>query len=222
MVSLVFAESALEIVPRELQHHNSVKSHARKLGKRPSEILLDNSWHYAAMKGLENEIKRGRPDIIHFSLLEATSIPLYYENKIQIYIHTIDDKVIRVGRNVNLPKSYHRFQGVFEKLFQEKKVESSVQPLLELQNMTFAELLEETEPSKVIGLTKEGTASSYSNVASLLDEDACLVIGGFQKGHFTESTKKCIDELYRIDGISLESHVVTSRILYEYEKTIFM
>ncbi|HEY8110588.1 MAG TPA: ribosome biogenesis protein, partial [Candidatus Nitrosotenuis sp.] len=53
MLSLVIAEASLELVPKELQHHNSVVSHARKMGKRPSEILLDNSWHFGAMKGIK-------------------------------------------------------------------------------------------------------------------------------------------------------------------------
>ena len=79
MISLVLAESSLELVPPELQSHPSVASHAAKLGKKPSEILLDNSWHFAAMKGIQNEIKRGRPDIVHFSILEATTIPLFFE-----------------------------------------------------------------------------------------------------------------------------------------------
>ena len=222
MVSIVFAESALETIPKSLQHHNSVVSHARKLGKHPDEILLDNSWHYAAMKGIKNEIKRGRPDIIHFNLLEATTIPLYFANKIKIYVHTIDDKVITLGNNVSLPKSYHRFEGLIEKLYREKKIESSVQTLLEIQNMTFPELIKKIDPEQVIGLSKEGHAISLPHVAKKFDDDVCLVIGSFQKGHFEDSIKNCIDELYRIDESSLESHVVTSRILYEYEKTIFM
>ena len=31
-----------------------------------------------------------------------------------------DDKVISVGENVHIPKSYHRFAGLLEKLFSEK------------------------------------------------------------------------------------------------------
>ena len=122
MISLIISESALELVPYELEGHPSVISHARKLGKHSSEILLDNSWHFAAMKGIKNEIKRGRPDIVHFSILEATTIPLYLENKLNLFVHTIDDKVIHFGKNVHLPKSYHRFQGVIEKLYREKKI----------------------------------------------------------------------------------------------------
>ena len=40
------------------------------------------------MKGIKNEIKRGRPDIVHFSILEATTIPLYLENKLNLFVHT--------------------------------------------------------------------------------------------------------------------------------------
>ena len=97
MISLILSESALELVPSELKHHPSVISHARKLGKRTSEILLDNSWHFAAMKGIKNEMKRGRPDLVHFSILEATTIPLYLQNKMKFFVHTTDDKVIYFG-----------------------------------------------------------------------------------------------------------------------------
>ena len=85
MISLILSESALELVPSELQHHPSVISHAQKLGKHTSEILLDNSWHFAAMKGIKNEMKRGRPDLVHFSILEATTIPLYLKNKMKLF-----------------------------------------------------------------------------------------------------------------------------------------
>jgi rRNA small subunit pseudouridine methyltransferase Nep1 len=60
MISLIIAESALELVPKKLRNHPSVISHAQKLQKKSSEILLDNSWHFAAMKGIEDEFKRGR------------------------------------------------------------------------------------------------------------------------------------------------------------------
>jgi len=172
--------------------------------------------------GLEDEAKRGRPDIVHLCLLEATSIPLYREGRIQIYVHTIRDRVIRAGANVSLPRSCCRFQGVVEKLFREGRVGGGAGPLLELRGMTFPELVREMGPSRVVGLTREGAGSSCPDVAGLLDGDACLATGGFQKGRFAESTKRSIGELYRIDGASLDAHVVAGRILYEYEKTIFM
>lgn len=221
MLSLIITESSLELVPRELQSHISIKSHAKKLGKYPSEILLDNSWHFAAMKGIENEIKRGRPDIVHLCLLAATGIPLYHENEIEIYVHTIDNKVIILGDNVRLPKSYHRFAGIIEKLFKDKVIRTDDSILMELKKMTFAELIEMIEPKNVIALSPEGIPSNYQSVAHELD-DSCLIVGGFQKGAFSDEISQHIDKTYSIGEQSFEAHVVISRILYEYEKTIFM
>ena len=221
MLSLVIAESAIELVPKTIQNHSSIISHAKKLEKNPSDILLDNSWHFAAMKGIENEFKRGRPDIVHLCLLEACTIPLYLENKIKVFLHTLDDKVIFIGDKVRIPKSYHRFAGLIEKLFKEKIVESNGEKLLELKEMNFSELLDHIKPKKVIGFSVEGKLESYQSTASKLDDDSCIVIGGFQKGHFSEFVRKKIDKLFSVDKKSLEAHVVVGRILYEYEKTIF-
>jgi rRNA small subunit pseudouridine methyltransferase Nep1 len=222
MISLIISESALELVPFELEDHPSVILHAKKLGKYSSEILLDNSWHFAAMKGIKNEIKRGRPDLVHFSILEATTIPLYLQNKLNLFVHTIDDKVIHFGKNVHLPKSYHRFEGVIEKLYQEKKIMAKNELLLEIKEQTFSELIEEINPSKIIGFSTEGELSSYEKIASQILDNSCIVIGGFQKGHFSGSIQNKITDLYSIGNESFESHVIASRILYEYEKTIFM
>ena len=222
MISLIISESALELIPFELEDHPSVISHARKLGKYPSEILLDNSWHFAAMKGIKNEIKRGRPDLVHFSILEATTIPLYLQNRFNLFVHTIDDKVIHFGKNVHLPKSYHRFEGVIEKLYQEKKIISNNELLLELKDQTFLELISEINPSKIIGFSTEGQLSSYEKIAAQISDNSCIVLGGFQKGHFSDSIQNKITDLYSVGDESFEGHVVASRILYEYEKTIFM
>ena len=222
MISLIISESALELVPYELEGHPSVISHARKLGKHSSEILLDNSWHFAAMKGIKNEIKRGRPDIVHFSILEATTIPLYLENKLNLFVHTIDNKVIHFGKNVHLPKSYHRFQGVIEKLYREKKIIANNELLLEIKEQTFSELIDEIKPSKIVGFSTEGELSSYEKIAAQISDNSCIVLGGFQKGHFSYSVQNKITDLYSVGSESFEGHVVTSRILYEYEKTIFM
>jgi len=222
MLSIILAESSLELVPKDLQHHNSVMSHSKKLGKDPSEILLDNSWHYGAMKGIKNEIKRGRPDLVHISLLEACSIPLYYDKKISVFVHTIEDKVIFLGNDVHLPKSYHRFAGLIEKLFSEKIIEADGKKLLEIKDMSFDELLGVINPKRIIGLSTQGVRSSSEDVAKKLTDDSCIVIGGFPKGHFSDEIKKRFEYVVSVDDIPLESHIVISRVLYEYEKTIFM
>jgi rRNA small subunit pseudouridine methyltransferase Nep1 len=219
---LILAESALELVPKELQNHNSVLAYSKKMGKKPSEVILDVSWHFAAMKGIKNEIKRGRPDLVHFCLLECCTIPLYFEKKIRVYIHTIDDKVIFVGDNVRLPKSYHRFIGLIEKLYSEGKIEQNGEKLLEIKDMTFSNLIEKIGAKKVIGFSAKGQTSSYDKIAQSIEKDSCVVVGGFSKGHFSDKILKKIDEIVSVDKNPLEAHVVISRLLYECEKRIIM
>ena len=222
MISVILVESSLELIPSELKRHPSVVSHAKKLGKRSSEILLDNSWHFAAMKGIENEMKRGRPDLVHFSILECTTIPLYLQNKMKLYVHTVEEKVISFGQNVHLPKSYHRFAGVIEKLYREKEIVSHDEVLLEIKNQTFSELLDQINPSKVIGFSTQGKSSTFEKIASEITDNSCIVLGGFQKGHFSDDIENKITDLYSVGDESFEGHVVAARMLYEYEKTIFM
>lgn len=216
------AESALELVPKELQNHNSVLAYSKKMDKKPSKVILDVSWHFAAMKGIKNEIKRGRPDLVHFCLLECCTIPLYFKKKIHVYVHTIDDKVIFVGDNVRLPKSYHRFVGLIEKLYLEKKIEQDGKKLLEIKDMTFDELVDKIGAEKIIGFSTRGQTSSYEKIADNIGGNSCIVIGGFPKGHFSDRILKKIDNLVSVDRNTLEAHVVISRILYECEKRIIM
>ena len=222
MLSLVIAESALELVPLELQRHNSVTASARKFNKKPSEILLDISWHFAAMKGIKNEIKRGRPDLVHFSLLEACSIPLYYENKMNVFVHTIDDKVISLGQNVRLPKSYHRFIGLAEKLYATKEIKEDNNILLTLKNMDFGTLIKKINPEQTIALSSKGIKSSYQKLAEEIKDNTCLVVGGFSKGQFADNTREYFDKTVSVDKNPLEAHIIISRVLYEYEKRIIM
>lgn len=220
-LSLVLAESSIELVPERMARHPAVAASARRSGKRPSEMLLDNSWHYSAMKGIEDEHKRGRPDLVHFSLLEATGIPLYLRDRIRIYVHTINDDVMVLGRRVRLPKSFHRFSGLVEQLYREGRIEADGAVLLELRRMDFASLIRHISPNRTVALSTAGARGTYAGVAPLLGPDACLVVGGFQRGQFSSAVSERIDESYSM-GDPLEAHTVLARILYEYEKTIFM
>ena len=82
-----------------------------------------------------------------------------------------------------------------------------------------------TKENKIFRIERfstEGELSSYQKIASEIPDNSCIVLGGFQKGHFSDSVQNEITNLYSVGNESFEGHVVTSRILYEYEKTIFM
>jgi rRNA small subunit pseudouridine methyltransferase Nep1 len=122
----VLAESALEIIPTELMNNYLIINYSKKVGKPVGEVFLDKSYHYSAMKEKNIDFiwKRGRPDIIHICLLSILSTPLFYKNLVDVYVHTIDNKVIFLGEQVRIPKSYKRFEGLMIKLYQEKEIKS--------------------------------------------------------------------------------------------------
>ncbi|MEM4684334.1 MAG: 16S rRNA methyltransferase, partial [Thermosphaera sp.] len=61
---IVILEAGLELVPKSIANHPSILKNAARRGKKPSEVLLDVSIHYPAMKKLPDKLKRGRPDIV--------------------------------------------------------------------------------------------------------------------------------------------------------------
>jgi rRNA small subunit pseudouridine methyltransferase Nep1 len=222
MLHIILAESSLELIPKKIHNHPSVTSYSKKFKKNSSNTLLDNSWHFGAMKGLDNEIKRGRPDIIHLTLLSLCTTPVFYKNKIKVFVHTVNDEVISINNNTRLPKSYHRFQGLMEKLFLTKKIESEDEILMEMKNSSLSQLVSKIKPTQIIGLTTQGQKISLDKLVKQIEENSCIILGGFQKGHFSNETEKIIEESFSINDSSLEAHLVASRLAYEYEKTIFI
>ena len=88
--------------------------------------------------------------------------------------------------------------------------------------MEFEELLNKIKPEKIIGFSTEGSDSTFEKSAKTITDNSCIVIGGFQKGHYSDRIKNKFHQIERLSSSSLETHVVLSRLIYEYEKTIFM
>jgi len=224
MINPVFilAESALETIPEEIKNDKIILSYCKKRRKKVSEAILDQSYHHKAILKLKDREKRGRPDIVHFSLLEATSIPLYFENRLKVYVHTIGDKVIEVGENVRLPRVYDRFIGLVEKLYCENVIRNDKKVLLNLYDCTLKDLLNKIKPSIVIGLSRLGKESSFKNVALLgmKYERPAFIIGGFAKGTYKDEHRLLMNYIFSISKYSLDAHIVTARLLYEVEKNL--
>lgn len=207
-------------MPSEIAGHPAVSSRARKLGSKASETLLDRSYHHAAMKNLEENWKRGRPDIVHFALVEALATPLFINGNLDVFVHTYGNKVISVAEGLRIPKSFFRFEGVMASLFRDGAVKSDDgKVLLEMQDGTLEELVHDIEADKVVGLSSAGVQSSAQEVVAKNKADHCaFVIGAFPKGHFSEKATQLFNCTYSIENIGLETHVVIARILYECEK----
>jgi len=234
LLTIVFAESSLELVDENLAKHPQIIKHAKKRGKKPTEIILDKSYHYQAIKenylkiknkneyALEKYLKTGRPDIVHFALLSALETPLNFEGMLKVYVHTLNDYVINVNPKVRLPKNYNRFIGLIEQLYAIKKVPLKGEALLTLYKMDLKELIRRVAPSKIFAfsvLGKPKTLEEACKEMSKLDKPLAL-IGGFPHGHFSKSIIDIFDEVIKIDNEGLNTWIVVSRLIYEFEKSI--
>jgi len=223
MLTIIFVDSALEPVPKELWSHPSVKRHSERIGKPPKFIILDRSYHHAAMMILKDSNRRGRPDLIHFCLLEALGSPLNREGLLKIYVHTFNNQVIQIAPHVRLPKNYNRFIGLMEQLFQYGRVPLKGEPLLILKEEALSTFINnDIKPSMVIAFTRIGEPSTLEDIMLKVKDEKNLVvlIGGFPFGHFSESITALADKLICIDPEMLESWTVTSRLIYEYERML--
>jgi len=224
LLILILAESAVELVPESILNHPAVKSHAERRGKTPRQLMLDRSYHHAAMRVLPNNEKRGRPDIVHFALLEALGSPLNKEGLLQTYVHTINDFVIYVNPKTRLPRNYNRFVGLMEQLFQHGQVppSSEDEALLRLERKNLSSLFEEIKPDYTLAFTREGEKRTLEEaLLKVLDvQKLAVLIGGFPHGHFKKTTLKLANEAVCIDKEPLDAWTVVSRVVYEYERSV--
>jgi rRNA small subunit pseudouridine methyltransferase Nep1 len=216
-LNVVIAESALELVPKQIRKHPAVSNDGKRRGIHTDRILLDRSIHHAAMQRLENEFKRGRPDLLYLTLLSVTGAPMYQDGLIKIFVHTLNDVVLEFEERTRPPRSYLRFRNLFESALYEKPEAG----LIRVYNSTVQSLVKERiRADMAIGFSVLGKRCTLENLAIevLGKKNPAVVIGGFPKGHFSPQTLGAFDEFVRIDDRPLDAHVVASRLVYEVEK----
>jgi rRNA small subunit pseudouridine methyltransferase Nep1 len=225
VLTLALVESALQLVPQQIQTHPQIKLYAERRSKGPTEVLLDRGFHNTAMRRLAKlgysipVEKMGRPDIIHNTLLQVLETPLNWEGQLRVLVHTQDDQVITINPKVRLPKNYVRFVGLIEQLFTERKVPEKGEPLLSLKRGNIRELVRMVSPDKVFGFSTLGRPSLLRAVANQISriKAPLAFVGAFPRGHFGDETRGVVNELFCVDRESLDAWVVAGRFVYDFE-----
>jgi len=221
MLNLLFVEASLELVPKKIAHHPSVTRNAKREGKKPDEVLLDRSLHHHAMLSLPEGEKRGRPDILHFCLLEALGSPLNRVGRLRSLAHTLNSDLLDISQELRLPRDCYRFKSLMEQLFVVGRVPPrSEPPLITLSKKSLGEVKSEVAPSRTIALTSHGKAKRLVDLCRELtvEVNPLIFIGAYPQGAMREETLAEADEAVSIYSEALEAWVVTSRLVYEYEK----
>ena len=220
VLSLILAESSIELVPNELVDHPAILSWAHRKRKDPHSLVLDQTYHHSAILRLgPSGTGRGRPDIPHLSLLLALGSPLNLTGGLRCYVHTRDNNIIKVDSKARLPRNTDRFTSLLEQLYQEKAVPPTGRPLMSIEPGSLADLLSEIS-GVVIALTTEGLPKRMDEVASRLAElhTPVLLVGGFPRGHFSKHALSKAQQSYRIHDQGLEAWTVVARAIYDYER----
>jgi rRNA small subunit pseudouridine methyltransferase Nep1 len=223
MLRVIFVETALELVPKGLINHPSVRRNARKKGKRPEETLLNRSLHHYAMVGKPGMEKRGRPDIIQICLLEALGSPLNRRGKLATWIHTVRDRMIEVNSSVRLPRDCNRFNNLMEQLLVEGQIPpKGEKTFLRDVNSSLSQVKKEIDPTLTIALTSHGEPEKLEDLCIRLSQEAkpLVFLGAYPRGPMDEDILSQTDKSVSIYPEALEAWVVTSRIIYEYEKLV--
>lgn len=220
MLHLVIADAEIERVPEEISHHRVICWHARRRGRKPTELILNSSLHYPAMRSMKDWQRRGRPDIAHLCLLLALDSPLNLEGHLKVYVHTREDMIIFIDPSTNLPRTSNRFEGLLEQLYLTGKVPPEA-PLLTLRRLSLKELIDEISPERTIVFSEAGKPMRLTEIftAATGKEKACVIVGGFPHGDFL-SDLGFANEIISIYQKPLMATTVVAEIIAAYERSL--
>jgi rRNA small subunit pseudouridine methyltransferase Nep1 len=213
--TLILVEAALERIPEALWKHPSVVRYAERRGKPPGELLLDVSYHYAAMRGLREREKRGRPDIVHFSLLEALGSPLARRGLLEVFVHSREGLSIHPSAGTRLPRNYERFLGLMEQALKVGRAPRIGDPLITVEEESLEVLLGRLDGEKSFLLRDGAPHVPLMRLGKIMHDagDSLILVGAFPHGDFNEETLNAIDAEASIYGEPLEAWTVVSRML---------
>ncbi len=221
---LILAEAALELLPESLYQSKSVKRNLKKYGN-PAR-LLDTSLHHQQMHTLPNSEKRGRPDILHRFLLDALGSPANAAHKIRIIFAT-EERIFEVSPEMRCPRNYLRFKGLMVQLLKLGHIPPESPYFVFSTKKKLSNWIEENfEASQVYKFTSKGKNLSLESTTAEMakktksNEDVAVLIGGFQKGHFSKSVANIPGSSVSIHKSGLDSWIVVQRVLAGYEERL--
>lgn len=219
MLHLILADSEIETVPKKISSDKSIQRKAQRRNRKATELILDSNYFHEPMRKLEDSERRGRPDIVHVCMLTALDTPLNREGYLNFCVHTRNDKIINIDPSTRIPRSYNRFIGLMEQLFLIGNVPPE-ENLIELSEMSLEEKLDEIRPKKTLAFSCDGKKRNRKSIfeETKIEEDICVIIGGFSHGDFLSDVAKLSDEFVSIYPDPLDAVTVVTHVIQFYEE----
>lgn len=221
VLTLVFAEAELELVPESIKMHPQVQRAAQSRDRRPSRTLLDSSVHHEAMRQLHEGERRGRPDLVHFSLLLALDSALNQADGLRVVVHARHDMRLAVNPETRLMRHYPRFVGLIEKLFHEVDSPRDDALLLLEPGWSLKRVLDHHKSGPVVCFQEAGRPvepGAFLSEKAAQGEDLTVVLGCFPHGDFHVPPSEWADDVVGLGGAALSVWSVEMEILAHWEK----
>lgn len=224
MLNVILLDSAIELIPSEISSSKEIQKHAGRRGKKPIDLLLDQTHHGRAMTKIENSKRRGRPDIAYHCLLSLLETPLCKEGLLTVNVHLQDGRIVEVNPSVRLPRNYDRFVGLIEQLLKEGRVPPDGEPLMRITNHTLQELLSSirgaADSSVSILCTLGGEHTSIDELGGILPTDASVPVtvgvGAFSHGDLSQEIKDAFEAHIELDKDMMMAWHICAEVIWMY------
>lgn len=228
MLHVIFLESAIELVPTSLTSSKLIQKHASRRGKKPNQILLDQTHHGQVMTKLEDADRRGRPDIVFLSLMTLLETPLCKQGLLSIHIHLQDGRVVEVNPRVRLPRNYDRFVGLIEQLLLKGQVPPEGEFLLRVTDVSLPKLMSlfraKNTQSLSILCVEGGMQTPIDELGSLLpgntEVPVILGVGAFPHGDLSDEVQSLFQSHLELDTEIMMAWHVCAEVLWTYSRKI--
>lgn len=189
VLHVVLVGAEVELAPEAIAGHPAIRATAKELNRRPTEILLDQNVHSPAIRQLPEGERRGRPDILHYTLLVLLESPLNKEGKLKVLIHTRNRELINIRADTRLPRGEARFQGLISKVLRDGASQDK-QPLLWSDGVRSpAQVLAECK-GPIVRLDEGGSSTTPADLMQrAVDHDLTILLGAFPSGDFPAEWK---------------------------------
>jgi len=163
-----------------------------------------------AMRGLKDAERRGRPDIVHYFLLNVLESPAGKEGLVDMYVHTYKNKLFYVEPETRIPRSYTRFVGIMSQVLRGEDT-PHIHPVKQRVDEIIVE--KKQEGAKIIVLDEDGRWALPEDVVK---KDTLAIVGGFPHGTFQRIYPA--DDRVKIYDKVLPAWAVGSEIVAGWER----
>ena len=186
----------------------------------PHGPLIDKRYHYHKLSSFTRKWKRGRPDIVHTTLIILLDSILNITGYLEVYVHTVSGEVYAISPEERLPKHYDAFKQIMAILLKEKKVPPEGEALMWKAYDSLAEFVK--DHGKLILLWEKGEPKKAKDVAAeALESGLPVGIGTFPRGDFERSTlKKALKKYSIFKGIPLKAWTVAYKLVCAAEELL--